>query len=84
MNKKDLTLNDLQWLICHKTKPRGNHPVCIETKFRGFMDSEVLLYFMLCLSFVYSNGPSFHRVCHFFRLVYAMILLTFLKPVHQH
>ena len=21
MHKKDLALNDLQWLICHKTKP---------------------------------------------------------------
>ena len=21
MNKRDLALNDLQWLICHKTKP---------------------------------------------------------------
>ena len=24
MYKKDLALNDLQWLICHKTKPNQN------------------------------------------------------------
>ena len=24
MNKKDLALNNLQWLICHKTQPDQN------------------------------------------------------------
>ena len=26
MYKKDLALNDLQWLICHKTKPNETQP----------------------------------------------------------
>ena len=27
MYKEDLTLNNLQWLICHKTKPNSNQSV---------------------------------------------------------
>ena len=26
MNKEDLALNNLQWLICHKTKPNQTKP----------------------------------------------------------
>ena len=27
MNKKDLVLNNLQWLICHKTKPNQTNDI---------------------------------------------------------
>ena len=27
MNKNDLALNNLQWLICHKTKPNQTKPI---------------------------------------------------------
>ena len=32
--KKDLTLNNLQWLICHKTKP--NEQVAKKSQFLNF------------------------------------------------
>ena len=34
MNKKDLVLNNLQWLMCHKTKPISyGNPVSMEYSF---------------------------------------------------
>ena len=36
MYKEDLALNNLQWLICHKTKPQqtnSGHISCIHAKF---------------------------------------------------
>ena len=31
MYKKDLALNNLKWLICHKTQPNQNHKYLIYT-----------------------------------------------------
>ena len=50
MYKKDLALNDLQWLICHKTKPNQSNLFSLETKETFF---SVILYFFF-LSFFLS------------------------------
>ena len=42
MYKEDLALNNLQWLICHKTQPnQSNSEECIDPKFTD--KSEVTL-----------------------------------------
>ena len=46
MNKEDLALNNLQWLICHKTKPKPNliYLIYMNKEDLGLNNLEWLIY----------------------------------------
>ena len=50
MYKEDLALNNLQWLICHKTKPNQT-PVHTNICLIHFLDFFILRWFADCNSF---------------------------------
>ena len=51
MNKKDLALNDLQWLICHKTTPN-------QTKQNETKQTFILTEILKTTSFNSNNSPT--------------------------
>ena len=44
MYKEDLALDNLQWLICHKTEPNPKH---VSNGEKGFISHEICLFFSI-------------------------------------
>ena len=47
MNKEDLALNNLQWLVCHETQPNPTKPIYLEKKNILLYPAQVSLFFFV-------------------------------------
>ena len=64
MYKEGLALNNLQWLICHKTQPNQTLYTRTET---GIIKLLILLCKQLCLMFMYIAMKIHWTLCIFIR-----------------
>ena len=73
--KEDLGLNNLQWLMCHKTQSNQNQSCAndFHTSFESFENVVCLLHHVLII-FIYSF--FFFLFIHFFFIIHFDLLLS--------
>ncbi len=58
MHKEDLALNNLQWLICHKTYPKKSNSAVIKSNDYFRMDIKYRFRYKLNEGFTVYNGEE--------------------------
>ena len=81
----DLALNDLQWLICDKTKPKPNQTLDVaycHTLFRVYVCVGGVLNFLQGIQTAYSNSHKENSRCaDFFDMLHTVLSNTYLNSV---